>query len=80
MLKMPEDPQQCSSSPIRGRLGSVDSVVLPVPDIVYCVYINQLVLLGDWSVPDKPKNSVTSPCCPTLQPLCRDRTPRFGIQ
>ena len=29
MLKTPPAPQQCSSSPISGRWGSVDSVVLP---------------------------------------------------
>jgi hypothetical protein len=29
---MPSSAQQCSSSPIRKRLGSADSVVLPVPD------------------------------------------------
>lgn len=30
-MNAPLGPQQCSSSPIRGRLASVDSVVLPVP-------------------------------------------------
>ena len=32
MLKMPSSVQTCSSSPIRSRLGSAESVVLPVPD------------------------------------------------
>ena len=32
MLKMPSSLQQCSSSPIRWRFGSAESVVLPVPD------------------------------------------------
>ena len=31
MLKMPSSLQQCSSSPMSRRLGSADSVVLPVP-------------------------------------------------
>src|SRR5262249_48276528 len=32
MLKTPSSLQTCSSSPMRSRLGSADSVVLPVPD------------------------------------------------
>ena len=32
MLKIPLSDQQCSSSPINSRLGSAESVVLPVPD------------------------------------------------
>ena len=32
MLNTPSSDQQCSSSPISGLAGSVDSVVLPVPD------------------------------------------------
>ena len=32
MLKMPSSLQQCSSSPMRWRFGSAESVVLPVPD------------------------------------------------
>ena len=32
MLKTPSSLQQCSSSPISRRLGSAESVVLPVPD------------------------------------------------
>ena len=31
MLKTPRSLQQCSSSPINGRRGSDESVVLPVP-------------------------------------------------
>ena len=32
MLKMPSSDQPCSSSPIRWRSGSAESVVLPVPE------------------------------------------------
>ena len=32
MLKTPRSVQQCSSSPIKARLGSADRVVLPVPE------------------------------------------------
>ncbi len=32
MLNTPSSAQPCSSSPIRRRSGSVDSVVLPVPE------------------------------------------------
>lgn len=32
MLKTPSSDQQCSSSPISGLAGSVESVVFPVPD------------------------------------------------
>ena len=60
MLNTPRSVQQCSSSPINCRCGSVESVVFPVPD--------------------KPKNSDTSPSAEALALQCMLSTFCFGIK
>ena len=75
MLNTPLELQPCSSSPIRGRFGSAERVVFPVP-AARCAALSQDTLQrhhrlvqGRLPAPDSPKNMVTSPSFPSLHPM-----------